>query len=81
MPASSLLVPSRAAVDLDPRRLVRDLVFVLVCLEAIAVLLDLWLYCGGVIASYDLRALFDATNESGLASWLAVTQATLIALT
>lgn len=34
-----------------------------------------------MIASEDLRALFDASGEGGLASWLAITQAALIALT
>jgi hypothetical protein len=74
-------VPLGADFWFDAHALVRDLVSGMLCLAGIAVGLDLWLFCGGVIASYDLRALFDATREGGLLSWLTVTQAGLIALT
>ena len=73
--------PLHADVRLDARHLVRELVLVMVGLEVLAVLLDLWLHCGEAIPSYELRELFDATREGGLSSWLAVTQAGLVALT
>ncbi len=54
---------------------------VLVCVEFLVVLLDVWLYWGNMIPSPDLAKLFDSTSESGFGSWLAVTQTMLIAVT
>lgn len=79
--ASGLRCPPPADLRLQPGRVVRDLVFVMLCLEALVLLLDAWLYCGGVIASPELRTLFDASSEEGLAAWLGVTQSGLLALT
>ena len=47
----------------------------------VVVLLDVWLFLSGTIASYSLAGLFDATSELGLSSWIAVTQASLTAVT
>ena len=80
-PAPSGLRPPRVSSAFDARRLVREGVLVMLGLEGLVVVLDVWLHWGGVVASPDLSAVFDATRESGLASWLAVTQASLLALT
>ena len=70
-----------AVFALTPRKAVLDLVFVMVWLEVLVVVLDVWLDLSGVVPSTDLRRLFDATSERGIGSWISVTQTGLIALT
>ena len=73
--------PPTTTVLLRPHRLVRDLTFVMIWSAVVVVLLDVWLFLSGTIASYSLAGLFDATSELGLSSWIAVTQASLTAVT
>ncbi|HYE95411.1 MAG TPA: hypothetical protein VD962_04330 [Rubricoccaceae bacterium] len=80
-PAAPRLRAPHAAFRVDARVLVRDLVVVMFTLEALVVVFDVWLGYGRVFATPDLRAFFDATLEGGFASWLAVTQTALVALT
>ena len=81
LPAVTRARDHQAAFHLHPRRLVRDLVFVMGGLAVLVVLLDLWLYSAAAVATPYLRTLFDAQSETGLGSWLAVSQAVLIAAT
>ena len=65
----------------SPRGTVRELVLIMVSLELLAVILDLWLNYAGGVSSRSLQRLFNITREDGFGSWLAVTQAAFIAMT
>lgn len=73
MDAPTLRVGSRPAVA--------NLTFGMVWLAALVVVLDVWFCLGNGLGSPPLGEVFDATSETGLGSWLSVTQAALLALT
>ncbi len=73
MASPALLVGSRGAVS--------NLTFGMVWLAALVVVLDVWFCLGNGLGSPPLGEVFDATSETGLGSWLSVTQAALLALT
>ena len=53
----------------------------MVWLAALVVVLDIWFCLANGLGSLPLSEVFDATSETGLGSWLSVTQAALLALT
>ncbi|WP_420456607.1 hypothetical protein [Rubrivirga sp.] len=73
--------PHSVTVRLDLAQAVDALVGLMVGAAVLTVFFDVWLHLGGGLASADLAALFDATSERGLGSWLSVTQTVLVALT
>ena len=70
-----------APVALDVRRLARDLVVSMAALQVAIAVLDAAFHLGGGIATAELAAVFDATSEGGLASFVMVTQMALVAAT
>ena len=74
-------LPAVAHLSLDVRRLARDLVVSMAALQVVVAVLDAALHLGGGIATDELAAVFDATSEGGLASFVMVTQMALIAAT
>ena len=74
-------MPAPARFGLDAGRLASRLRFGMLWAAAMVVGLDAWLYLGAARPRTALARWFDATSEIGLASWLAVTQVGLLALT
>lgn len=70
-----------ASLRPDTGQIARDLVAGMAGLLAVVAALDAALHLGGGVATPDLATVFDATSERGLASFLSVTQAALIAAT
>ena len=68
-------------LTLDATALPRRLVGGAAALLALLLLLDATLVLGGGLATPDLRAVFDATGEGGLLSFVCVTQVALVSLT
>ena len=73
--------PTPAHLPIATRRAAGRLIAGMTALLAVLLVLDAALVVGGGIATPDLQAVFSATGESGLLSFVCVTQVALVALT
>ncbi len=73
--------PRALEITLDPRTLVRRTVVVCVVIEILLVLLDYHMNYGRMTEIRSIRRFFNTTREDSLASWFAVTQTAMVALT
>ena len=76
-----MTAPAFAHASLDTRRLAVGLLGGMVALQVALAALDAALHLGGGLATDELATIFDATSERGLASFVSVTQAALVAAT
>ena len=73
--------PSFVELTVDPHRLVRNVLLVCVLANLAFFLLDCFVNSRGWIDISSIRRLFNTTREDGMASWFAVTQTVMVALT
>ena len=70
-----------ARVEVDPRRLIMVLFFVLVGAEVFFVVADAVINVGQLTELSPVRRFFNITREDGVASWFAVTQTWMLGMT
>jgi hypothetical protein len=68
-------------LTVDPHRLVRNIFLVCLLVNLAFFLLDCFVNYRGWIDISSIRRLFNTTREDGMASWFAVTQTVMVALT
>jgi hypothetical protein len=80
-PSTGDRMSPRVELTVDPHRLVRNVLLVCLLANLAFFLLDCFVNYRGWIDIPSIRRLFNTTREDGMASWFAVTQTFMVALT